>query len=526
MTSTTCRAPTSRRGSPSFTRLDKRLAGFDRTKLSFDDQIDADGIAAHLQAQLIDLEMIQPWKNNPMEYIFLTGRSLDGIMKRNYAASAVRLRAIIAREKHIPSVYAVAKANLDNPPPEFTETAMRMGRGSVVFFDKILPAWAHEAAGGDAALLADFDATNAAALAGARDYLDWLQEDLMPRSHGTFVLGAEKFAAKLKAEEMIDTPIPELLARGEAQERLDHEAFVAIAKKIDPTKTPAQVFDTVSAKHFSEADLIPQVAKALEDIRKFVVEHDIVTIPSAVRPIVQETPVYSRMGGFASMDTPGAYEEHATEAYYYVTPPEKDWDPKHKEEHLKRYNPAEVANISIHEVFPGHYVEFLYGPRFPTKARKLLHASSNSEGWAHYAEQMMVEQGYGANDPTVALAQRAEALVRDCRYLSAINLHIGKWTLDQAIACFEDQAFMTHANSVEEARRGTFNPTYLYYTAGKLAIIALRDEYMKKFGASLKDFHNAFVAQGALPIPLVRRILLERKPPARVSGDEIDYKAP
>jgi uncharacterized protein (DUF885 family) len=420
---------------------------------------------------------------------------------------------VIARLKQVPAVYVAAKANLKTPPREFTDIAMRMSKGTLGFLQGPLAAWARQAAGGDAALVAEFESANAAALAAAKDFDAWLEHDLKPRSTGSYVLGADLFAALLRTEEMVDMPIPELLAIGEKQLAKDYDAFVATAKQIDPTRTAAQVMKSLSDDHPTEDGLIPDVARSLEEVRQFVVAKDVITIPSEVRPKVEETPSYARGGGFASMDTPGPFETKANEAFYYVTPVEKDWDAKHKEEHLRLFNRPVVALIDIHEAFPGHFVQFLYSPRFPTKTRKLIFSGTNAEGWAHYAEQMLVDEGYGGGDPRIRLAQLAEALVRDCRYVVAIKLHTQGISVEDGAKIFVEKGFMEPANAYEEARRGTFNPTYLYYTLGKIEIQKLRDEYRAKTGASLKQFHDAFVAQGALPIPLVRKLLLEA--PAR-----------
>jgi uncharacterized protein (DUF885 family) len=263
----------------------------------------------------------------------------------------------------------------------------------------------------------------------------------------------------------------------------------------------------LSDEHPTPEKLIPAVAQSVENARKFLVEKDLVTIPSEVRPRVEETPPFARSGSFASMDTPGAYETKATEAFYYVTPVEPEWDAKHKEEHLRLYNPYVVAIIDVHEVWPGHYLQFLYAPKFPTKTRKLVFCGTNAEGWAHYAEQMMVDQGFGGGDPKYRLAQLQEALLRDCRYVVGIKLHTQGMTVDEGARVFVEKGFQEPANAYEEARRGAYNPTYLYYTLGKLLIGELSNEYRAKTGASLKGFHDAFVAQGGLPIPLVRQIL-------------------
>jgi uncharacterized protein (DUF885 family) len=395
-----------------------------------------------------------------------------------------------------------------NPPREFTDLALRMARGSAGYFEQTLPAWAKAAAGGDAGLYAEFQRANGEALKATRAFATWLRADLLPRSKGKYALGEEKYRALLRLEERVETPLPELLAIGEAQLARDYEAFQRTAKRIDPSRSAAQVMKLLSDDHPTEGDLIPSVRRTVEEARRFLIERDIVTVPSEVRPRIEETPPYARSGSFASMDTPGPYEAKATEAFYYVTPVEPEWDAKHKEEHLRLYNPYVVAIVNVHEAYPGHYLQFLYAPRFPTKTRKLLASNSNAEGWAHYTEEMMVEEGFGDGNPKIRLAQLQEALLRDCRYITGIKLHTAGWTVEQGAKLFEEKAFQEPANAYEEARRGAYNPTYLYYTLGKLEIQKLRDEYRAKTGASLKQFHDAFVAQGALPIPLVRQLLL------------------
>ena len=217
------------------------------------------------------------------------------------------------------------------------------------------------------------------------------------------------------------------------------------------------------------------------------------------------------------MDTPGAYETRATEAFYYVTPPEKNWTPEQREQHLRLFNPPVMDMITIHEAYPGHYLQFLYAKQFPTKTRKLVFCGTNAEGWAHYAEQMMVEEGFGDRDPKIRLAQLSEALTRDCRYVVGIRLHTAGMSVAEGARMFTAQCFQEPQVGFEEARRGTYNPTYLYYTLGKLEIYKLREDYRKSRGAkfSLQEFHNAFVKQGGIPVPLVRRLLLPRdKSPA------------
>jgi len=309
---------------------------------------------------------------------------------------------------------------------------------------------------------------------------------------------------------MVDIPLDKLLAIGEATLKRDQDAFRAAARKIDAKKAPAEVMKALSDDHPTEADLIPSARRTIEKARRFLVDKKIVAIPSEVRPTVRETPPYARNGSFASMDTPGAYETKATEAFYYVTPPEKDWTARQKEEHLRLFNAPVMQIITIHEAFPGHYIQFLYAKQYPTKVRKLTYCGSNVEGWAHYCEQMVVEEGYGDGDPKIRLAQLSEALLRDCRFVVGIKLHTQGMTVEEGAKFFERQGFQEPSTAYEEARRGAYNPTYLYYTLGKLQIYKLREDYRKAKGAdyTLETFHNEFVRQGGIPIKLIRRILL------------------
>jgi len=484
-----------------------RLTAFDRAKLSFDDAIDAAALEGQIRSDLLDLETLRNWEKNPMMYGAVAGFAVNDLMKRDFAPKAERLRSITARLEAVPGICEAGKANVKNPPKEFTTLAIRMAKGSAGFLQGIVAPWGKDAAGGDTTLLSEFTGANGKAVFAISDFAAWLEKDLSPRSNGSYAIGAANFSAKLRYDDMVEMPLSEVLAIGEVNLAKDYAAFVETAKKIDASKTPAEVMKSLSNDHPTAADLIPSVKRSVEAARQFLVEKRIVTIPSEVRPIIEETPPFARFGSFASMDTPGAYETKATEAFYYVTPVEKDWDAKHQEEHLRLFNPYVVDMINVHEVWPGHYLQFLYGKRFPTKTRKLVFCGTNVEGWAHYTEQMMVDEGFGGADPRIRLAQLQEALLRDCRYVVGIKLHTQGMMVEDGARFFVEKGFQEPTNAYEEARRGAYNPTYLYYTLGKLEIQKLRDEYMRKKGASLKAFHDSFVAQGGLPIPLVRKIL-------------------
>ena len=206
----------------------------------------------------------------------------------------------------------------------------------------------------------------------------------------------------------------------------------------------------LSDDHPTDADLIPSARRTIEKIRKFLVDKKIVTIPSEVRPTLSETQAYALDGGFASMDTPGAYETKATEAFYYITPTEKDWTAKQKEEHLRLFNGPVMQIVTIHEAFPGHYIQFLYAKDYPTKTRKLTYCGSNVEGWAHYCEQMTVEEGCGDNDPKIQLAQLSEALLRECRFVVGIKLHTQRMTVEEGAKVFEKEGYQWKASTAYE----------------------------------------------------------------------------
>jgi len=490
--------------------LHKRLAALRAGKLTADEAIDAEVLDGLLRAELLDLVTIGNWRKNPMNYISTPASAIDALMKRSFAPRAERLRSVIARLKAAPALFKALRVNVENPPREFTDLAIQMGQGSVGFFRDTVRDWAREAAGPSAPLLREFDAANAAVVQSLTETVAWLKNDLLPRSKGGFAIGADNFARQLLYEELVDIPLDRLLAIGEANLKKDYAAFVATAKRIDATKTPREVMRSLAEDHPTAEDLIPAARRTLEKCRQFVVDRHIVTVPSEVRPTVLETPPYARNGVFASMDTPGAYETRATEAFYYVTPVEKDWDAKHKEEHLRLFNRPVLQIVTIHEAFPGHYIQFLYAKQYPTKTRKLTYCGTNVEGWAHYCEQMIPDEGYGDGDPRVRLAQLSEALLRDCRFVVGIKLHTQGMTVEDGAKVFETEGFQEPSTGYEEARRGAYNPTYLYYTLGKLMIYKLRDDYRRAKGKDyrLETFHNDFVRQGGIPIKLIRRILL------------------
>jgi uncharacterized protein (DUF885 family) len=494
--------------------LHAQLAGLDSIRaqpMTANDSIDAVVVDGAIRSELQDEETLANWQKNPMTYVSLPGGAVDALMKRNFAPPADRLRSLTAREREAPAVLNAMRANVTNPPPEFTDLAIRIAGGSVGFFRGEVATWAHDAAGSDSALLREFTRVNDSLATAMQGATDWLVRDLKPRSHGSFAIGAKNFADKLRYDELVDMPLDRLLAIGEANLAKDRQSFVATAQLIAPGKSPQQAMLSLESDHPTVASLIPDARATLAGTREFLVVHQIVDLPSDAMPIVKETPPYARNGSTASLDAPGPYETKAREAFYYVTPPERTWDARHVEEHLRQFNRPVLENTTVHEAFPGHYVQALYAGQVPTKVRKLIGPGSNVEGWAHYGEQMMLEEGWGNGDPKAKLAQLSDALLRDCRYVVGIKEHTQGLSVAQgASEYFVKQCFQEPANAFEEARRGAYNPTYLYYTLGKLEIYKLRADYQRAKGSAytLRGFHDEFMRQGTLPLPLMRRVML------------------
>jgi uncharacterized protein (DUF885 family) len=308
----------------------------------------------------------------------------------------------------------------------------------------------------------------------------------------------------------VDIPLDRLLEIGYTNLHQNQNWLREVCKKIDASKTPQQITDRLERDHPPADQLLQAFRNTFTSLIDFVNSHHIITIPSTVRPILQETPPFMRATTTASMDTPGPYEKVAKEAYFNVTLPEPGWTAQHKSEFMQAFSRGTIISTAIHEAYPGHYVQLLWFQRVPSKARKLIWANTNVEGWAHYTEQMMLDEGYGDNSPELRAGQLMDALLRNCRYIVGIEMHTGHMTFDQAVQFFMREGFLSRAYAELETKRGTSDPTYLYYTLGKLQIMKLRDDYKSKAGAafSLEQFHNDFMKQGGVPIKLIRHAML------------------
>jgi uncharacterized protein (DUF885 family) len=490
-----------------------------------------------IRSQLLTLETIRPWEKDADTYSTTCADAAFVLMERKFAPANERLRSLIAREKQMPALLGAAHANLQNPPRIFTEIAIEQLPGIVGFFEQDVPRAFADA--DDAALKAEFAKTNAAVIAALNDYLHWLQTDVLARSNGDFRIGADTFQKKLAYDEMVDLPLDKLLEIGWADLRKNQERFKQIAAELEPGEDPRAVLEELGEDHPAPGQLLGSFRAKFDSLVSFIREHHIVTIPSDVRPIVEETPPFMRATTTASMDTPGPYETHSTEAYFNVTLPDPKMTPTEVDGYMHGFNVGTVISTAVHEAYPGHYVQFLWLPQAPSKVRKLLGASTDVEGWAHYCEQMMLDEGYGrpgaptdrsssvglepgvgAKDEREAkflrLGQLQDALLRNARFIVGIEMHTGKMNIEQAEDFFQKEGYQSKESAVVETKRGAGDPTYLYYTVGKLEILKLRDDVKKKEGAafSLQKFHDDFLRQGFPPIKIVREAMLGDNSPA------------
>ncbi len=469
---------------------------------------DRDLVIANLKAQLLNLRDIREQERNPDTYSSGVTASIFTLMSRNFAPPEERLRSVIAREQQIPRVIQDAQSQLKNPPRIYTEVALEQLPGLQEFFAHDVPAAFVGVT--DPQLLAEFKKTNAEAIRALKSYESWVKSDLLPRSNGDFRIGAENYRKKLEYEEMVDVPLDRLLEIGYANLRSNQQQMVEVCKRIDPAKTPQQIIERLQSDHPAPGQLLDAFRNTFDGLIDFIQAHHIITIPSTVRPVLEETPPFERALTTASMDTPGPYEKVATQAFFNVTLPEKSWSAERTKEFMTAFNRGTIVSTAVHEAYPGHYVQLLWFQRVPSKARKLIGCGSNIEGWAHYTEQMMLDEGYGNHDPELRAGQLLDALLRNCRYIVGIEMHTGKMTYEQGIQFFMKEGYMSHDYAERETKRGTSDPTYLVYTLGKLQILKLRADYQKKKGAdfSLEQFHNEFMQQGGVPIALIRHAML------------------
>ena len=486
----------------------RRLEEINVAGLTDMERLDHRMIGANLRARMLELEEIRTWEKNPQYYSDILASSLAGQALFNHAPADERARRVLSKLRQTPRLIQAARDNITDPPGIFVKVGLETMRGALKFVDDDLPK--AFASVDDLHLLGDLADAQAEASQSIGAYLQYLETDVAPRARSSFRLGREKFEQKLKLDEGITVSLDRLLAIATRELHATQEEFRSVAGRMnggDPLETWART----KSDHPEPGELVNVARRQLDDLATFLERQNIISLPAGEPITVAPTPDFYRWS-LASMWTPGPFEAKATRAYYYLTDADPSWAPERQREYLRDYNHPTLWSISIHEVYPGHFLHYQHLRRVESKARKstMFAAASFVEGWAHYCEAMMIEAGFARRQPSIKLGQLAESLIRLARFIVCIRLHTEDMSVEQGMRFFRDEAFMEEASARREAERGTFDPTYLVYSVGKLMLLKLRRDYKEQEGKafSLKRFHDTLLSNGTAPFWLHRALML------------------
>ena len=477
-----------------------QLSRLDDGSLTESRRIDRFLLRLLLESPLFDLREAEELDRNPMVYVGSVG--LTPYMVREYAPVEERVRAIVAVLERVPALLEEGRRRLRPPLPRpFVELALAIGGGLSQHFQEA------ETFAARASLAPKVAAARATAEPGVTAFLTWLRQECLPRSTPDFALGPHRYQRLLFVREGIEAPFEEVRKAGAADLARNQARLDEIAR--EEQVALGELFQRLNQDHPAAAEVLPTARAYVEETRDFVTERALVTIPEPAVCRVEETPVWGRALSTASMNPPGPFDTGPTDGIYYVTPVDPAWSPVQQEEWLRSFNRSLLRNITVHEVYPGHYLQFLHFHRSGgSLVRKVFLSPSFVEGWAHYAEQLAIEQGMRFESHAAEIAQIHDALLRNCRLLASVGLHTQGMTLAQATQLFEREAHFEHLPAEREAIRGTFNPEYFCYTLGKLAILNSRARFLEsRFSGSLKQFHDALLGFGCPPIGLLDTLL-------------------
>jgi len=489
--------------------FDRNLTTIKPDQLDLSSRLDYEMLKNNIQWRELELDRIRFWRKNPAIYSDVISNGLLWLALYDFAPAPERLKHVIAREQEVEGLLKEARTNISNPPAVYIKVSLSSLKGTLDFVESDVPKAFSSVS--DPKLASDFHASTVAAATAIRGYIQFLEKEVQPNAKGSYAIGADNYVEKLKYQEEIDLPLDRLLSIAQREIKSNQEQFRTVAAKIDASRKPLDVWNEIKHKHPASGQLVPEAQKQLDSLIRFINEKKIVTIPPAPPVMVSPTPGFMRWS-FASMWTPGPFEKKPLKSPYYITDVETGWSAAQKEEHLTEFNYPQLWTTSIHEAYPGHYVQGVYVKMAPSKVRKATPFAPGSyvEGWAHYCEQMMIDEGFGGGDPKIRMGQLKDALLRLCRFYVGISLHTRSMSVEEGTKFFMDNAFMEHLPAEREAERGTFDPTYLVYSVGKLEILKLRDDYKKLKGDkfSLQEFHNRLLQNGNAPIKVQRRLLL------------------
>jgi uncharacterized protein (DUF885 family) len=356
----------------------------------------------------------------------------------------------------------------------------------------------------DAALQKEFAEANAGAAQAMSDLAGWLKTQLSSAT-ASFALGPERFARMLRMTEGVTTPLAELEAAGQADLERNQQALRSACGTYAPGATIPACIAKASANK-PQGGAVAGARAQLDMLKTFVQDAQVATIPGPEQALVAESPPYNR-ANFAYIDIPGPYEP-TLPATYYIAPPDPSWTPAVQRDYLPAQ--AELLFISVHEVWPGHFLQFLHSNRNPSMVGRLFVGYAFAEGWAHYVEEAMWDMGLGNGDAETHIGQLMNALRRNARFISAIGLHTKGMTVQESERIFREECFVDIGNARQQAARGTYDPAYLNYTMGKLMIRKLRDDWSASRGGrqAWRQFHDTFLTYGGPPIPMVRRQMM------------------
>jgi len=486
----------------------RRLAAINPDTLTDDEQLDRPWLELSIRARTYELETLRTWERNPHHYADLLAVSLASQALFDYAAPAERARRMASRLRQVPRLLQAARDNVRHPAGIFVRTAIETLNGTIRFVDVELPRAFRNV--DDLHVLSDLADASAEAGTALRRYAQYLQDEVAPKARGTFRLGEDRFESKLRFEEGIGLSARQLLKIAERELDATSEEFTRVASRLNGGD-PIAAWQAMKDDHPEPGQLVREVAGQLDDLRAFLADRDLVTIPEGDRLAVGPTPDFYRWT-FASLWSPGPFETRASLAHYYITDVDPSWPADRQREHMRDCSRAMLWAISTHEAYPGHFLHFLHLRGIASPARKSLMFASTSmvEGWAHYAEQLMAEEGFGRDNPAIRLGQLAESLVRLCRLIVGIRLHADDWSVEQGVRLFRERAFLEEGSARREAERGTFDPGYVSYALGKLMILKLRDDVkaMSPQSFSLKTFHDRLLGSSVFPLGFHRQLML------------------
>ncbi|HXV76981.1 MAG TPA: DUF885 domain-containing protein [Candidatus Polarisedimenticolaceae bacterium] len=490
-----------------------RLHAIDPAALSRDARFDHRILDHAIRAELLELEEIRGWRHNPLVYSRLIADAFATLVEDRGTTLEQRLPPLTDRVEQLDGLLDAARSNLEHAPGLWIDLAAQGVRGIASFMETELDEQL-EAQGlsrVDPGRRLRWDRARRRAVAQLNDFGAWLEGELRASAGGEFRLGRELFERKLWYEEHVALSADEL--RRLNREQIDRYRLwlTRVARRIGPRDTPEQVMDRITTDHPPPDELLRAAATVIDEIHRFVTDRDLVGLPESELPEVRATPPWAR-SSFASMSAPGPFEDGGSPAFYNVTNVDPSWTERQQAEHLTYFNFPSLVGIAIHEVMPGHFVQLSWRRRLPTDVRKVFLPASVVEGWAHYVEQMVVDEGLGDEDPAVRLAQLRRALQRHARWDAGLEMHAYGLSIDEAVTRFREIAYFAEFPAQREIQRGTYDPTYLYYALGRMQILALREDYRRYLVRrgrpfSLREFHDRFLELG-LPISLAREALM------------------